>query len=107
MKDRNEIRELVLQAKSFRMQVSGQSGNESSLNADELLLFLYRLRDGYRIVRSKDDRRRNSSFTFLQDLLYQLESRPEETLKSAEWRKQIESLLTDLIDGSLTVAKLN
>jgi hypothetical protein len=106
MKDHKETRELLGQAQLFRMQIAGHSGDQKYFNVDELLLFLYRLRDGYRIVRTTSGRVHSSSFAFLQDLLYQLESRPDEALRSPEWKAQIESLLQDLIDGKLTISKV-
>ena len=75
------------------------------LTADNLLLFAYRLRDGYRIVRSTSSRFKGSSFAFLHELLYQLESRPDETMRSVEWREMMEMLLTDLALGRIIVTK--
>jgi hypothetical protein len=89
----------MLQASSLLRELHEHAGGQQSLSADELLLFLYRLRDGYRVVRSSSDRAKGSSFGFLPDILYQLESRPDEILQSEEWRSHIESLLRDLAEG--------
>lgn len=106
MKDRGEMRELMVEAQSFLMQMSSHSGDQKDFNVDELLLFLYRLRDGYRVVRTTSGRAHDSSLAFIQDLLYQLESRPDEALQSPEWKAQIETLLQDLVDGKLTISKV-
>jgi hypothetical protein len=102
---RDEIQALTLQAFSLLNQMREQSGGRPTLSADDLLLFCYRLRDGYRIVQSTSDRFRGATFGFLNDLLYQLESRPEETLQSPEWSTLIESFLRDLASGKFTLAR--
>jgi hypothetical protein len=101
---REDTRNLALQAQAILKQMHGRSGGTESLSADDLLLFCYRLRDGYRIVRSTSARFTGTSFVFLNDLLYQLESRPDETLRSPEWRDVIEVLLLDLSSGRLVLA---
>jgi hypothetical protein len=90
-------------AQAFLMSLH-QSSDSHSLAADDLLLFFYRLRDGYRIVRSTSHLFKGPSFSFLHDLLYQLESRPDETMISAEWRVFIETLLSDIASGRIVVA---
>lgn len=90
------------QAKVFLASLRQHEG--SSGMADDLLVFFYRLRDEYRIIRSTSDRFRGPSFSFLHELLYQLESRPDETLLSAEWRTFIEKLLSDIESGRIDVA---
>lgn len=102
---RDEIQALTLQAFSLLNQLREQTGRRPALSADDLLLFCYRLRDGYRIVQSTSDRFRGTTFGFLNELLYQLESRQDETLQSPEWRTLIESLLRDLASGKFTLAR--
>jgi hypothetical protein len=94
-----------LQALSLLNKLREQTGRQPALSADDLLLFCYRLRDGYRIVRSTSDRFRGTTFGFLNELLYQLESRPDETLQSPEWRTLIESLLHELASGKFTLVR--
>lgn len=103
---RDEIEALTSQAFSLLNQLREQSGRHPALSADELLLFCYRLRDGYRIVQSRSNRFRGTTFGFLNELLYQLESRPDETLVSPEWRTLIESLLRDLASEKFTLARI-
>jgi hypothetical protein len=100
-----ETRDLIQRAGALLRQLKDPAGASSALSADDVLLFCYRLRDGYRIVRSSSTRFGGSSFSFLQDLLYQLESRPDETLRSSEWRSIVEALLHDLVTGRITVER--
>ena len=95
----------MLRASSLLRELHEHAGSQQGLTADELLLFLYRLRDGYRVVRSSSDRSQGTSFGFLSDILYQLESRPDAALESEECKSRIESLLRDLAEGKLTLSK--
>ena len=95
---------VVEQARNLLAVIRQSDGGGSAATADDLLLFLYRLRDQYRIVRSTSDRFRGASFSFLHDLLYQLESRPDETMRSSEWRTFIQGLLSDIVSGRITIA---
>jgi hypothetical protein len=85
------------------MELGKGSGTMPSSVADNALLFCYRLRDGYHIVRSKSSLGKGKSFSFLNELLYQLESRPDEALRSEEWKSMLETLLRDLASGALEV----
>lgn len=73
--------------------------------ADELLVFLYRLKDDYRVVLSKSTRFQGTQFHFLGDFLYQLESNPDGTLENGENQKLLIDLLTDLATGRLNMTK--
>lgn len=95
---------IAAQAKVFLTTLHQTHERQSAATADDLLLFFYRLRDEYRIVRSTSDRFKGPSFAFLHELLYQLESRPDETLLSAEWRTFVEVLLSDIASGRIVVA---
>jgi hypothetical protein len=100
-----EKQDLTQQADVFLRQLRDQQKGGAALSADDLLLFLYRLRDGYRIVHSGGGRFKGPSFAFLHELLYQLESRPDETLDTAEWREIIESFLQELASKKITLEK--
>ena len=100
-----EIGNIALEAGELLKEFRESGSRPLPLTADNLLLFGYRLRDGYRIVRSTSTRFKGSSFAFLQELLYQLESRPDETMSSVEWREMIERLLIDLALGKIVVTK--
>lgn len=97
--------QIASQAGQLLKELRESGSRPLPLTADHLLLFGYRLRDGYRIVRSTSIRFKGPSFRFIQELLYQLESRPDAALSSAEWREMIETLLTDLALGKIVVTK--
>jgi hypothetical protein len=96
--------DVVAQAGKLLTAIRQSDGGGAAATADDLLLFLYRLHDQYRIVRSTSDRFRGSSFSFLHDLQYQLESRPDETMRSSEWRTFVDCLLSDIVSGRITIA---
>lgn len=96
--------DIAAKAKLFLKTLHQMHERQSAATADDLLLFFYRLRDEYRITRSTSDRFKGPSFAFLHELLYQLESRPDETLLSAEWRTFVEVLLSDIASGRIVVA---
>ena len=99
-----EQENIVAKAKAFLTGLHQTSELQQTPAADDLLLFFYRLRDEYRIVRSTSDRFKGPSFAFLHELLYQLESRPDETLLSPEWGTLVELLLSDIASGKIIVA---
>ena len=92
---------VAAQARMFLRTIQQPHDGKPGTTADDLLLFFYRLRDEYRITRSTSDRFKGTSFAFLHELLYQLESRPEETMMSQEWRAFAEALLSDLASGRI------
>lgn len=75
----------------------------SSAPADELLLFLYRLRDGYRIERSSSRFVSGHRFTVLSDLIHSLEADPEQALRSTERQSFILGFLSDIVEGRIVV----
>ena len=99
-----EKEDIAAKANVFLTTLHQTQGRQSAATADDLLLFFYRLRDEYRIVRSTSDRFKGPSFAILHELLYQLESRPDETPLSAEWRTFVEVLLSDIASGRIVVA---
>lgn len=101
----SDRRDVTHQAEEFLRQLRDPQSGGTAVSADDLLLFLYRLRDGYSIVRSGSGRFKGPTFAFIHELLYQLESRPDETLASAEWRELIESLLHELASKKIMLKK--
>jgi hypothetical protein len=98
-----EYENVVEQASTILIELRQPDGRRPAVSADDLLLYCYRLRDRCRIIRSASERFKGTSFSFLHDLLYELESRPEETMRSPEWKKYIESLLTDIASGKIVI----
>jgi len=99
-----EKEDIAAQAKAFLNALHQTHERHSAATADDLLLYFYRLRDEYRIIRSTSDRFKGPSFSFLHELLYQLEARPDETMLSTEWRAFIEVLLSDIASGRIVAA---
>ena len=100
-----EVQKLIQDAQSLLKQLGEDPANTPASTADEALLFCYRLRDEYHIVRSSSRYFRGPAFSFLNGLLYQLESSPDETMRSMEWRSMLENLLKDLVSGSIVVER--
>ena len=86
--------------KELRETGDAQQGD----TADNILVFLYRLRDQYRPARSKAGSIASPSIGFFSDIIYQLESRPDAALKSDEWRSRLEDLLRDIAEETLVFA---
>jgi hypothetical protein len=99
------MQDVKQQAASLIRQLSGQEGVRQDGLADDILLFLYRLRDGYDIVHSTNTSSGGNELVYLQDVLYQLESQPERALESEEWRARIEGLLRGLTEGRWKLEK--
>ena len=66
----SEKESIAAQAKVFLTALQQTHERHSATTADDLLLFFYRLRDKYRIIRSRSDRVKGPSFPFLHELLY-------------------------------------
>ena len=79
-----EVGQLIREAQSLLARIKEGSIPAVSATADDLLLFCYRLRDGYRIVGSSSKQFRGPTFSSLNGLLYELESKPDETMQSIE-----------------------
>jgi hypothetical protein len=101
---RPEQGNIAVLAKGLLSALQQRNEPRSAALADDLLLFFYRLRDEHRIIQSSSSRFKGPSFSFLHELLYQLESRPDETLLSPEWRALVELLLSDISSGRIVVA---
>jgi hypothetical protein len=75
--------------------------------ADELLVFLYRLKDEYVIVHSSSRMVTGSSFAVLSNLIYSLESAPEAALRETSTVEFLRALLEDLTRGAVVIQKKN
>jgi len=71
--------------------------------ADEVLVFFYRLRDNYTVIASTSQYLRGKSFHALNPVIYDLESRPDETANNREQRSMITGILNDLAEGKILV----
>lgn len=86
-------------------QLLGRLADEArrSQCADDLLVFLYFLRDNAVIVDSSGSFLKAKSFHVLGSIIHELEARPEKALEDADQRSLLSALLSDLSSGLLKV----
>ncbi len=83
-----------------------QSSEEDIVSQiDNFLVYFRGLRDQFEIVKSKSPRFSGKNFHFLADLITDLESDPEGTLRSEDYRAFITNLLEDISSGKLEIAR--
>ncbi len=92
----------VQQAKALLVRLNERRSEEGL--ADDLLLFLYRLKDSYRIVRSRTPLVRGKSISFLNDIVYRLESNPDAALSDDDVLEVLRSVLEGIVKGTILVA---
>jgi hypothetical protein len=97
-----DVQSLIREARTLLARLNSEQAPDAAA-ADDLLLLLYRLRDGYRIVRSSNMQFHGPAFASLNGLLYELESKPQQTMRSQEWRSMIENLLRALVTGAVVI----
>lgn len=78
---------------------------EVPLLADDLLLYFYRLKDEYVIVRSTSRTFTGKSFAVLQNLLYNLEAAPDAAMNDPAAIEFLRTLLEDLVHGRIVIQK--
>ncbi len=99
------MRDPVTIAKGFLNMMKQSSDEDIVGQVDTFLIYFRGLRDQFEITRSKSPRFTGRNFTFLEDLISDLESDPEGTLRSEDYRTFITSLLDDLSTGKLEIAR--
>ena len=82
-----------------------RSSTDATELADDLLVLFYDLHDHYRIAQSSSPRFSAKSFAILGELIYNLESRPDETMQSEHWKSFCEMILEDIDTGRITIAR--
>lgn len=99
------MRDPVTIAKGF-LNLMKQSSDEDIVGQiDNFLVYFRGLRDQFDIVQSKSPRFTGKNFHFLADLIADLESDPDGTLRSVDYRTFITNLLEDLSTGKLEVVR--
>lgn len=96
----------VLQAKTLLRSLNETRRSEENL-ADELLLFLYRLRDTHRIIRSSHPLVQGKSFVVLNEVIYRLESDPDTALSDGEISGTLRSVLEGIVKGTILLGPLS
>jgi hypothetical protein len=92
-------------ARGFQNLMKQSSEEDIVAQIDNFLIYFRGLRDQFEIVKSKSPRFSGKNFTFLADLITDLESDPEGTLRSEDYRVFINNLLEDISSGKLEIAR--
>ncbi|MGH2569333.1 MAG: hypothetical protein ACRDGA_13425 [Bacteroidota bacterium] len=95
----------IIIARSLLGRLNESSPADVPAIADDLLLFLYRLKDEYIIVRSSSRFITGTSFAVLHDLIYHLESSPDIAMRNPSTVDFIHTLLEDLTRGNILIRK--
>lgn len=99
------MRDPVTIAKGFLNLMKQSSDEDIIKQADNLLLYFNGLRDQYDIVKSTSPRFSGRNFHFLADIIYQLESDVEGTVKSEDSRTFLTNLLEDISTQKIEIAR--
>lgn len=73
--------------------------------ADELLLFLNRLKDQYTVVETTSRSFTGKSFAVLQAVIYDLESAPDATMRNEATVEFLRALLGGIVRGSIVIKR--
>ena len=87
---------VVQEARSLLQLFMNLSENELARHADDILLYLRKLHDQYQIRKSRSPRFSGSTFFILENVMYELEAHPDETLRSSDFREFIMAVLSDI-----------
>jgi hypothetical protein len=99
------MRDPVTIAKGFLNLMKQSSDEDIVKQADNLLLYFNGLKDQYDIVKSKSPRFSGRNFHFLADIIYQLESDAEGTVKSVDSRTFLTNLFEDISTQKIEIAR--
>jgi len=99
------MRDPVTISKGFLNLMKQSSEEDIVAQIDSFLAYFRGLRDQFEIVKSKSPRFSGKNFHFLADLITDLESDPEGTLRSGDYRSFITNLLEDISSGKLEIAR--
>ena len=81
------------------------AGGEVGRWGEDLLVFLYELRDNHSVVKSSSKVFSGKSFAALGELMYELEARPDETASSDDRKIFIRKLLEDIAAGRIVTSR--
>lgn len=99
------MRDPVTISKGFLNLMKQSSEEDIVKQIDNFLVFFRGLRDEFEIAKSKSPRFSGKNFHFLSDLITDLESDPEGTLRSNDYRTFITNLLEDISFGKLEIVR--
>ncbi|MGA2624417.1 MAG: hypothetical protein ABSF91_11225 [Bacteroidota bacterium] len=98
---------LADEARSLLHLFGNSSEGEMTRHADDVLSFFRKLHDSYRITKSQSPRFSGTTFIILEEVMYELEARPDATLRSGDFREFITAVLYDISSGRVRVAAKN
>ena len=99
--------DIVPRARALFQRLHSASDAERTALADDVLLYLYDLRDHYQIAKSTSPRFSGRSFSVLADVIYGLESRPDEVMAGGDWFDLITDLLKDISLGRIVISQIS
>jgi hypothetical protein len=99
------MRDPVTISKGFLNLLKQSSEEDIVAQIDNFLIYFRGLRDQFDIVKSKSPQFSGKNFSFLADLITDLESDPEGTLRSEDYRSFITNLLEEISSGKLEVVR--
>ncbi len=99
------MRDPVTIAKGFLNMMKQSSDEDIAAQFNSFLVYFRGLQTEFEIASSKSPRITGKTFHFLADLITDLESDPEGTLRSQDYRTFITNLLEDISSGRVEVAR--
>ncbi len=99
------MRDPVTIAHGFLNLMKQSSDEDIAAQFNNFLVYFRGLRDQFEIVKSTSPRITGKTFHFLADLITDLESDPEGTLRSQDYRTFITGLLEDISSGKVEIAR--
>ena len=97
-------KDIITEARKFLRLLRESSEYESLKYANEVLMYLYNLQDNYTVLKSRSPRFSQGQIISLRHLIYQLESKPEETFRSCELKNFLMLTLEDIALGRVEAA---
>jgi hypothetical protein len=97
--------DIAQRAHALLLQLHEVTHDATANNADDILLFFYDLVDHYVPRTSSGAVTATRSFNFLRDIIYRLESRPDDTMREDDSLKFMEQILQDLASGRTRVLR--
>lgn len=94
---------VVDQARLLLQMFRNTSDSELVHHADDVLTYFHSLRENYSIGRSTSPRFSGNTFHILEEVIYQLESDPDATLRNEGFREFITLVLDDIANHRIQV----
>jgi hypothetical protein len=99
------VNETIETARDLLQRMQQAPAAELPSLADDLLLFLSRLKDTYSVVDSTSRSIRGKSFAVLQAVISDFESAPDATMRNEKAVTFLRTLLEEIVRGSIVIQK--